>query len=178
MSDIDVRKVADVRRISEAMDLVQADDLPIEDRAALYAFLYEVQRRINRSLGIRQKGRTAQHELIEHMTRSGVDGLGPLYLAWEAFDVKYPCNAADQWTDENIQSAMRAIREDPTTRDFIREVPHHLEIDVLALGQAVHDGSARARALYDELRARKWRTEGGRRPALRVRESKKKKAAA
>lgn len=156
--------------ITEAMELVQADDLPPENRAALYAFLFELQRRISRSLGIRQKGATAQHELTEYMTRENLMELGPLYLAWEAFDVKYPCNTAENWTDEGVQAALREVRHDPTTCEYVREIPAHLEVDVMALGEAVHAGSAPARALYDELRAKRWRTEGGRRASLKVRE--------
>ena len=164
--------------IAEAMELVQADDMPIEDRAALYGFLYELQRRINRSLGVRQKGRTAQHELTEYLDRTGMAELGPLYLGWQAFDVAYPCNSVENWTDESVQAAMQAMRDDPTTRDFIRAVPAHLEIDVAALGQAVHDGSSRAIEVFRELKDRRWRTEGGKRAVLKVREPKKGKAAA
>lgn len=175
MTDLTVRTPP---AIAEAMALVQSDDMPIEDRAALYGFLYELQRRINRSLGIRQKGRTAQHELTEYLDRTGMQDLGPLYLGWQAFDVAYPANHRENWTDETIQSAMRAMRDDPTTRDFIREVPHHLEVDPVALGQAVHDGSSRAIEIFRELKDRKWRTEGGKRAVLKVREPKGKKAAA
>lgn len=164
--------------IAEAMELVQADDLPIEDRAALYGFLYELQRRINRSLGVRQKGATAQHQLTEYLDRTGMDALGPLYLAWEAFDVKYPCNAVENWTDEQVQAAMQVMRDDPSTREWIRDVPAHLEIDVAALGAAVHAGSSRALEVFRELKDRKWRTEGGKRAVLKVREPRKGKAAA
>lgn len=164
--------------VADAMEMVQADEMTIEDRAALYGFLYELQRRINRALGIRQKGATAQHQLTEYLSRTGMSDLGPLYLAWEAFDVKYPVNAADNWTDASVQAAMRAMRDDPTTRDFIREVPEHLEIDVAALGQAVHDGSARAIEVFRELKDKRWRTEAGKRAVLKVREPKKGKKAA
>lgn len=181
MTDLAKYRTDTPQAIVDAMELVQADNLPAEDQAALYGFLYELQRRISRSLGIRQKGATAQHELTEHMVRSGLKDLGPLYLAWEAFDVKYVCNAAENWTDEAIQAGMRVLRDDPTTRAYVREVPAHLEIDVAALGQAVHDGSDRALEVYRELKDRKWRIEGGKRPVLKVREvkaSKKGKAAA
>jgi hypothetical protein len=175
VSDLTVRTP---KAIAEAMELVQADDLPIEDRAALYGFLYELQRRINRSLGIRQKGRTAQHELTEYLDRTGLQDLGPLYLAWEAFDVKYPCNAAENWTDDGVQQALAALYLDQTTRPWVRLVPQHFEIDVAALGADVHAGSRRAIEVFRELKDKKWRTEAGKKPVLKVREPKRKKAAA
>ena len=156
--------------IADAMEAVQNMSLPIEDRAGLYAVLYTIQKRINRALGIRQKGATAQNELLMAMAQRDIKELGPLYLGWEAFDVKYPCNAAENWTDIDVQDALEAIRRDPLTSDYVRVIPAHLEIDVPALGEAVHAGSAPARALYDELRQKGWRTEGGRRASLQVRE--------
>ena len=158
--------------LADAMEAVQDTSLPIEDRAGLYAVLYTIQKRINRALGIRQKGATAQNELLMAIAQGGLKELGPLYLAWEAFDVKYPCNAAENWTDDGVQEALEAIRRDPATSEYVRVIPAHLEIDVPALGEAVHAGSAAARALYDELREKGWRTEGGRRASLKVREVK------
>jgi hypothetical protein len=164
------------KAIADAMDVVQDPEASIEDRAAVYGYLFELQRRINRALGIRQKGATAQSEITAHIAASGVEELGPLFIKWEAMDVRYPCNDAENWTDSGIQDAMAAMKGDPTTSDYIRTIPAHLEVDVLALGQAVHDGSATARALFAELKDKGWRTEAGRRAALKVRESRRKAA--
>lgn len=171
MSELAVRKTH-IERIDNLLTVLTDSSARMEDRAAAYGWLYAFQRDINRALGIRQKGATAQHELTEHLTRGGITELGPLYLAWEAFDVKYPANAVENWTDASVQSALEAIRSDPDTREYVRAVPAHLEIDVPALGGAVHAGSATARALYNELKAKGWRTEGGKRAALKVREVK------
>ena len=159
--------------LTEALDAVQNPDTPIEDRAALYGFLYELQRRINRALGIRQRGATAQSEITAHLIATDTAELGPLFIKWEAFDVEYPCNRAENWTDATVQEGMAALRDNPETRDFVREIPAHLEIDVAALGQAVHDGSLAARGLFNELKDKGWRTEGGKRAALRVREARR-----
>lgn len=162
--------------IADAMEAVANPEYAVEDRAAIYAFLYELQRRINRALGIRQRGATAQSEITAHLIANGIEELGPVFVKWEAFDVAYPCNAAENWTDETVQAGMEAIRSNPETRDYIRAVPAHLEIDVAVLGQAIQDGSLAARALFTELKDKGWRTEGGKRAALKVREPRRKAA--
>lgn len=163
--------------ISDAITTLNDPATPMEDKAAIWSVLYAIKRRIDAGLGTYvRKGPSVKAELTEHLVRNG-EALGPLYLTWEAFDVTYPCNQADNWTDYTVQAGMSAIRDNPETRDFVRAVPEHFEIDVAALGQAVHDGSLAARALFNELKDKGWRTEGGRRPALKVREAKGKKAA-
>ncbi len=161
--------------IADAMSAVGDPAYSVEDRAALYGFLFELQRRVNRALGIRQKGATAQKELAEHIVRHGE--LGPLYVTWRAMDVKYPCNDADNWTDVGVQDDMAAIKGSRDTSGYVRTIPAHLEIDALALGEAVHNGSPIAKALYDEIRDKGWRTEAGREAVLKVREAKAKAAA-
>ncbi|MBA3405707.1 MAG: hypothetical protein H0U13_13675 [Gemmatimonadaceae bacterium] len=155
--------------IADAMAAVSDPSVSVDDRAALYGFLYELQRRVNRALGIRQRGATAQRELAEHIVRHGE--LGPLYVTWRAMDVKYPCNAADNWTDAGVQDGMAAIKGSRDTSGYVRAIPAHLEIDVLALGEAVHNGSPIAKALYDEIRDKGWRTEAGREAVLKVHEA-------
>lgn len=176
MTDLTVIRDGAPQVIADAMDVVQNPEASIEDRAAVYGYLFELQRRINRALGIRQKGATAQSEIVAHIAASGIEELGPLFIKWEAIDVRYPCNEADNWTDSGVQDAMAVIRANPETSDYIRAIPAHLEVDVLALGQAVHDGSAVARALFAELKDKGWRTEAGRRAALKVREPRRKAA--
>ena len=176
MSDLTIRKTEIADRIGDVLDVLADPKAPPEEKAAAYAIGYAIQREMNRRLGIRQKGATPQHELTEHMVRNDIKAIGPLYLAWEAFDVKYPVNGSDNWTDAGVQDDLGAIRADPATREYIREVPAHLEVDVPALGEAVHAGSAAAKALYDYLKAKRYRIEGGKRPVLKVREAKPPKA--
>ena len=157
--------------IADAMEAVGDTSLPIEDRAAVYGVLHQIQLRINRAIREAKK-----NGLAEDLVRDFPDGVGPVYIAWEAIDVRYPCNTSDNWQDDGVQEAMAAIRSNPETRDYIRSIPAHLEIDPIALGEAVHMGSAVARALYDEIRDKGWRTEAGRRAAIKVREPRRKAA--
>jgi len=156
--------------IADAMEAVQDTSLPLEDRAALYGFLYELQRRVNRALGIRQKGPTAQYELTEHMTREHLDELGPLYIRWEAFDVAWPVNAEDAWTDPDIQDELGVLA--PASSGYIKKVPQHFAVDTTALGKGVAVGDPIATQLHRICKDRRWRIEGGRRAALKVREVK------
>lgn len=167
-----VRQAEVADRIGDVLDILADPSASIDDKAAAYAIGYAIQRAMNRGLGVRQKGPTAQGEILRHMVEQKLDALGPLYIGWQSFDVEYPCNAADNWTDASVQDGMAAIRANPDTRDYIREIPAHLEIDVAALGADVHAGSVTAKALWDELRARRWRTDGGKRAVLKVREVK------
>lgn len=157
--------------IADAMDGVSNPEFPVEDRAGMYAVLYNIQLRINRALREAKK-----QGLAEEIVRDYPDGVGPVYIKWDAYDVAYPCNSAENWEDAGVQDAMEAIKANPETSDYIRAIPAHLEIDPLALGEAVHMGSAVARALYQEIRDKGWRTEGGRRASLKVREPRRKAA--
>lgn len=170
MTDLAIRE--DVT-LNEAMELVQSDDTPVEDRAAMFAVLVTFVKRVNAALGTYvRSGPTAKSELTEYLVRNG-EQLGPLYIGWEAYDVAYPVNDAANWTDEQVQSDLEGL-----PRDYVRAVPAHLEIDVAALGAAVHEGSRAARAVWDFLKQKRYRTEGGKRAVLKVREPKKGKAAA
>ena len=163
--------------IADAMDALQNPETPVEDKAAIYGVLSAIVKRVQKALGTYvRSGPTAKSELIAHLIANDIEELGPLYLRWEAFDVAYPCNSADNWTDDGVQEAMAAMHGDRETAPYVRLVPRHYEIDVAALGQAVHDGSLTARALFGELKDKGWRTEGGKRPALKVREIKGKAA--
>ena len=163
--------------IADAITTLNDPETPMEDKAAIWSLLYSIKRRIDGGLGTYvRSGPTAKSELIAHLIANDIEELGPLYLRWEAFDVAYPCNSADNWLDDGVQEAMAAMHNNQETRPYIRLIPRHYEIDVAALGQAVHDGSLAARALFGELKDKGWRTEGGKRPALKVREVKGKAA--
>lgn len=158
--------------ISDAMAVVQDPSTTPENKAAFYGVLVTIVRRINGALGTYvRSGPTAKSELTEHLVRNGGE-LGPLYLGWEAFDVSYPVNDAANWLDEQVQTDLQMLHDVSASRQFVRVVPAHLEIDVTALGSAVHEGSTAALAVWDFLKDKRYRIEGGKRPVLRVREVK------
>jgi hypothetical protein len=172
MTDLALRSTEIADRIGDVLDILADDNASIEDKGAAYAIGAAVVREIQRGLGTYiRSGPTAKSELTEHLVRNGGE-LGPLYLGWEAFDVAYPINDAGNWTDEQAQSDLASL-----PREFLREVPAHLEVDVAALGTAVHDGSTSARAVWEFLKVKRYRIEGGKRAVLKVREPKKGKAA-
>lgn len=93
--DIDVLPV-----IADAMEAVQDRALAIEDRAALYGVLHQVQLRINRAL------RAAKDDLIVYLESTGLRELGPLSTKATAIDVKWPANDEANWADATVQEAM------------------------------------------------------------------------
>lgn len=158
------------KALADALDAVQAPDTSPDNRAALYSYLYELKRRIDRALGTYQrKGPSAKSELTEHLVRNGEE-LGPLYIAWEAFDVEWPVNDEGNWADAGVQEQLAVFSL--ISPEYIRHVPDHFEINTAALGEAVHLADPVARRLHAECKERGWRTEGGRRAALKVREVK------
>ena len=168
MSEIVERGTTKV--VNEAMAKVNDPKVPVEDRVAMYGFLHEFARRIHKALGTYQrKGPSAKSELTEYLVRNGEE-LGPLYIAWEAFDVAWPVNDEDNWADAGVQEQLSVFSL--IAPDYIRHVPDHFEINTAALGEAVHMGDPVARQLHTEAKDRGWRTEGGRRAALKVREIK------
>lgn len=165
-----------VKVISDAMDAVQDPSVPVEDRAALYGFLYELQRRIHRALGTYARGKsTAKTELAAHLAQLSGEQLGPLYLGWESFDVEWPCNKEDNWGDIGVQEEMELIAA--VLPEYIRRIPEHFEINVSRLGEDTHAGDPAALQLWRQCKERQWRTEGGKRAVLKVREVPKGKAA-
>lgn len=168
MSDLTIRSTEIADRIGDVLDILASPDASLEDRAAAYAVGAAVVREVQRALGTYvRSGPTPKSELTEHLVRNGGE-MGPLYLGWEAFDVAYPINDAANWTDAQAQSDLESL-----PREFLRVVPAHLEVDVPALGAAVHEGSAAAKAVWDFLKAKRYRVEGGKRAVLKVREPKK-----
>ena len=168
MSDLTIRTTEIADRIGDVLDILADDSASVEDKGAAYAIGAAIVREIQRGLGTYiRSGPTPKSELTEHLVRNGGQ-LGPLYLGWESFDVSYPINDAANWTDAQAQSDLESL-----PREFVRAVPAHLEVDVPALGAAVHEGSAEAKAVWDFLKARRYRVEGGKRAVLKVREPKK-----
>ena len=151
--------------LDTALDVLTDASLTIEDRAAAYGVIHQVQLRLNRSL------RKVRDELVAYLIQNKLKALGPLGLKSTAFDVEYPCNAEGNWADATVQDTFRDILE-PTAREFVRLVPEHYEIRTAELGAAVAMGDPLAIQLHRELKARGWRTEGGRRMSLAVREVK------
>lgn len=153
-------------KVAELMDDLANPEATIDDRAAAYAVLHQVQLRINRAL------KAAKDELIVFMERGGIKELGPLSIKSSAVDPSYPANAPENWADSTIQDTLADLRRERTTRPYVREVPAHLEIDVAALAADVQMGVQAAIDLYRELNRKGWRTEQARRLSLAVREAK------
>lgn len=172
MSDI-ARTHTGIQRLDAAMSILADRERSLEDRTAAYAVLHQAQLRVNRAL------KASKDDLVLGLREQPGHELGPVSLSWTAFDVHYECNGAGSWEDATVQDAMAALRASEETGRYIREVPRHLEIDVMALAEDVQLGLPAARQLYEQLREHRWRTEGGRRATLKVREAKplKEKAA-
>jgi hypothetical protein len=174
----DLTTLATPKVINDAMAAVQDPSLPVEDRAAMYGLLFEIQRRIHRALGTYARGKsTPKTELAAYLSELSDEQLGPLYLGWEPFDVEWPCNAADNWTDIGVQEEMALIAQ--VLPEYVKRVPEHLEINVSRLGEDTHAGDPAALQLWRQCKERSWRIEGGKRAVLKVREVKapKKEAA-
>lgn len=164
-------RVTTLAAVNDALAQVGDPTVPVEDRAAMYALLYSVKRRIDRALGTYiRKGPTAKSELAAHLATVDGEELGPLYLGWESFDVEWPCNNGLNWQDDNVQEAMALYAR--VAPEFFRHVPEHWEIVPAALGEAVHLGDPVALQLYKDAKDKGWRTEGGKRAVLKVREVK------
>jgi hypothetical protein len=157
--------------INDAMAGLTDPDLSLEDRSGFYALLHQVQLRINRVL------RQAKKDgLVEEIVRDYPDGIGPISVAWEAFDVEWPCNDEGNWDDAGVQEYMSIISL--MSPEYVKHIPDHFEINTVALGEGVHNGDPVAKHLHTELKDRGWRVEGGRRAALKVREARAPKKAA
>jgi hypothetical protein len=151
--------------IDTALEALTDTRLTIEDRAGAYAVIHQVQLRLNRAL------RKVKDELIVHMKSNDLKALGPLSIKSTPFDVEWPCNAEGNWGDADVQDTFHNVLLQ-IAPEFIRKVPAHYEIRTAELGKAVHAGDPLALALHRELKARNWRTEGGRRLSIEVKEAK------
>jgi hypothetical protein len=145
------------------LDAVADRSLPAEDRGAVWAVLHQIQLRINRVL------KANRDDLIIHMEQGGLREMGPLYIRSTAIDVKWPINDPGNWTDETAQGFLHLVQS--AAREYVREVPAHLEIDTKALGEGVAQGDPVAKELHARLKANGYRTEEGRRLSLAVREA-------
>jgi len=170
MTDLTIRMTEVADRIGDLLDVLNDPSASRDDKAAAWAVGQQIQKRIRSALGIGGRGMTVQQQLIEDMTREGLKELGPLSIKSTAVDPKYECNEEGNWGDDGIQSAMADMKADPELGRYVRSIPAHLEIDVLALTEDIRLGADAAIALYRELNRRGWRTEQARRLSLAVRE--------
>jgi hypothetical protein len=155
-----------------AMSAVQDSSISVNDRAAMYGWLYAVKRQIDRALGTYTRGKaTAKSELTEHIVREDLEELGPLYVTWEPFDVAYPVNDEGNWGDAGVQEQLETFAK--IASEYIRHVPEHYEVNTSALGEGLSLNDPVAKELHRACKDRGWRIEGGRRAALRVREVRK-----
>lgn len=163
--------MSDLATVDRTLAVLGDPAASLADRIAAYAVAHQWQLRVNRVL------RASRDDLIVGMTRDGLNELGPVSIKASAVDPSYPANEPDNWTDAGVQDAMAALRANRDTRGYIRAVPAHLEIDVLALAADVQLGVQAALNLYRELNRRRWRVESARRLSLAVREPRGEAAA-
>lgn len=152
------------KAITDALNVLADPATSVDDRAAVYAYLHQVQLRINRAL------RKSKDELIVHMESNGLRDMGPLSVKATAFDVEWPVNAEDNWADLTVQEELAMFAQ--IAPDYIRHVPDHFEIRTAELGAGVHASDPVAVELHKHAKERRWRTEGGRRLSLAVKEAR------
>jgi hypothetical protein len=153
-----------IQRLDVALGVLTDDNSTVDDKAAAYAFLHQVQLRINRKLKL------AKDELIVHMERTGLRDMGPLSVKSSSIDPRWVCNDEGNWDDAGVQDAMAVLAQ--IAPDYIRHVPEHYEIKTAELGAGIGAGDPLALELLRECKARGWRTEEGRRLSLAVKEPK------
>jgi hypothetical protein len=163
--------------ITDALDAVQNRDLPLEDRAGIYAVLRHIRLRIDRAL------RPVGPEIQEAMAAANAEAWGPIRLSWKSVDPRYVCNDPDNWGDDGVQETLAVWNADtryrtPDGEPYIRHIPDHFEVDTKSLGAAMAAGDPTARELYGLIREHGFRTEEGRAATLSVVEPKPRKAAA
>ena len=137
----------------------------IEDRAAAYAVVHQVQLRLNRLL------RTVQPEIVRHVGALPGRRLGPLTVVGQSIGVAWPCNDPSNWGDEIVQGALAALADHPDARRYVRQVPRHFEIDTKAIAEGFAEGDPSLPALHAELTRKGFRTAERRTDRLKVREA-------
>lgn len=158
-------RITSLAAINDALAGLTDSDEPVTNRAAFYALLHAIQLRINRVL------RQAKKEgLVEELVRDYPDGIGPISIKWESFDVEWPCNDEGNWTDSWVQEVMELQAK--VAPEYFRLVPEHWELDTAALGEGMAIGDPVARTLHTECKNRGWRKEGGRRASIKVKEAR------
>ena len=150
--------------LAAVVDLLEAPETAMEDRAAAYAALAGLKLYLHRKLS----GSPAQTMLIIWMERERIHQMGALRLKATAAGVKWPCNDPGNWADETVQSFMAELAGHPLFSSFIRHVPDHYEIDTKQLGAAVRDENAAALELHGLMKLRGWRTEESRNLSLEL----------
>lgn len=148
---------------------IEDTELAVEDRAASYAVLHQIQLRINRVL------RKVKDELIVYIESNDLKALGPLSVKASSIDPRYPVNDEGNWGDAGVQEELEQLAK--IAPDFIRRVPEHYEIRTTELGSAVHAGDPVAIQLWTMCKERRWRIDEGKRLSLAVAEAKVKVAA-
>lgn len=166
MSNVDnALLVATPDTIDQAVEVVSDPSVPIAQRGLVYAGLRQLRLRIDRVL------RPVTQEIEMAMVAANAREWGPLRLTWRSVDVRWPVNDPGNHEDLTVQELLEEWRADPGYRPFVKEIPHHLEIDTAALGEAVHMGDPGAVALWEELNRRRLRTDEGKAASLSVREA-------
>lgn len=149
--------------LQDALNALADESTPVDDRAALYGALHQLQLRVNRVL------RKARDPLIVHMDTEGLRDMGPLSVKATAIDVTWPCNDAGNWDDATIQDEMATMAA--AAPEYFIHVPDHWEVIPAELGKAVHAGDPVAKQIHRRMSEAGWRREEGRRLSLAVKEA-------
>lgn len=157
--------------IADAITAVGNPELPLEDRAGIYAVLRSIRLKIDRAI------RPVGPEIQEAMAAANAESWGPIRLSWKSVDPRYRCNDSDNWGDDSVQETLAVWNADtrfrsPEGEPWVREIPRHFEVDTRALGAAMAAGDPHARTLYGLIREYGYRTEEGRAATLTVVEPK------
>lgn len=148
-----VDKPALPAEVSQALAILADPETPLVDQAPLFAVLYRLQLAINRGI------RAPKEALALAMATAGLDRIGPVRLVYKAKEVDYVCNGPGNWIDAGVQETLAGLAADPETSAFVREIPHHYEIDPKAIAGGMHDGDAAARQLWRQMNQHGWRVE-------------------
>lgn len=167
--DVNVQELETMHRVAQAVrEYVRDESVPLEQRAPWYGYLRKLKLETERVL------KPVTRELTRVMAAQG-DRVtwGNLRLGWRAQDVKYPVNDPGNWADDEVQQLLeewrvRLNKLRPGDEPIIVHVPEHLEVVPKSLAAAMHEGAGDARRFYNELKARRLRTEEARAATIEV----------
>lgn len=154
-----------IARVDSAMGVLADRAQTLENRAAAFAVLHQVQLRVNRAL------KASRDDIVKGMQSGGLRDLGPLSIKSTAVDPRYECNEEGAWEDDLVQDALRELLGDRELRPYVKAIPKHLEVNVERLIEDLRLGVQAAIVLFAELTDRHFRVERERRYSLTVREA-------
>lgn len=137
--------------IENALDTVANPEIPLKDRAAVYAVLRTIRLRIDRVI------KPITQEIAEAMVREDARRWGPLRLSMRAKDPIYVVNHPGNHDDAAVQDLLEQWENYTNFRPFIKRIIAHREIDTGKLAVALQKGDPGAQGLFDLLNENKLR---------------------